>query len=86
MYAAGAPAQTPSAPAVAVQAPGDGTLPREAEGMDYLLEFDQAREVIECAETGAVVVSPARPSARRDHLLRAPRRLHAGLSKSAMWA
>ncbi len=47
VYAEGGPDATASSRAVAGVEPEDGSVPPEAEGLEYLLEAEQTKEVIE---------------------------------------
>jgi hypothetical protein len=47
IYAGGGPDATASSRAVAAAEPEDGSVPPDAEGLEYLLEADQAKEVID---------------------------------------
>ena len=47
LYASGGWRATAASPAVAALEPQDGSLPAEADGMEYLLEVAIAREVVE---------------------------------------
>jgi hypothetical protein len=47
IYAEGGPDATPESRATAAAEPEDGSLPPEAEGLEYLLEADQVKEVID---------------------------------------
>jgi hypothetical protein len=47
LYAVGGPNASPDSPAIAAREPDDGSLPAEAEGMDYVLEVADAQDVID---------------------------------------
>lgn len=47
LYAVGGPDASPDSPATAAREPEDGSLPPDAEAMDYLLEVADAQEVID---------------------------------------
>lgn len=47
IYALGSPEWSGESPAVVALEPDDGSLPMEASGMEYFLEVDIAKEVIE---------------------------------------
>ena len=47
IYAEGGPEATKEASAVAAREPEDGTHPAEARGLEYLLEVDEARRVLD---------------------------------------
>jgi hypothetical protein len=47
IYAVGGPDANAESPAVAAFEPEDGSLPREADGMTYVLEVADAQEVVD---------------------------------------